>query len=71
MSDSDDRIKELIERNPNVDGEQLKEMRKLHDRLEREGIAKPRYAIVSPYARRPLRRSAARAWPSQAEGFDS
>jgi hypothetical protein len=56
MSDSDEaRIKKLVDQNPNVDARQLKEGRALLKRLEREGVGKPRYAIISPYERRPLR----------------
>jgi hypothetical protein len=55
MSASDDRqLKKLVDENPNVDGDQLAEMRTLLKRLEREGISKPGYAIVSPYERKPL-----------------
>lgn len=56
MSASDDaRIKKLVDENPSVDGVQLREMRALLKRLEREGVGKPSYAIISPYERKPLR----------------
>jgi hypothetical protein len=62
MSDSDDaRIKKLIDQNPNVDAKQLKEGRALLETLEREGVGKPRYEIVSPYERKPLRHGNRRA----------
>jgi hypothetical protein len=67
MSASEDQIKKLVENNPNVDEKQLGEMRKLHDELEREGISKPRYAIVSPYERKPLRQTAQRSWHSRSD----
>jgi hypothetical protein len=58
MSDSDDaRIKKLVDQNPKVDAAQLKEGRALLDLLEREGVGKPRYEIVSPYERKPLRKA--------------
>jgi hypothetical protein len=60
MSATEDQIKKLIADNPKVDGKQLDEMRRLHDQLEREGVAKPRYTIVSPYERKPLRHKARR-----------
>jgi hypothetical protein len=56
MSDSDDaRIKKLVKQNPNVDAAQLREGRAWLERLEREGVGKPSYEIVSPYERKPLR----------------
>jgi hypothetical protein len=56
MSDSDEaRIKKLVDQNPKVDAKQLKEGRALLKHLEREGVGKPSYGIVSPYERRPLR----------------
>lgn len=62
MSDSDEaRIKKLVDQNPNVDARQLKEGRAMLKRLEREGVSKPRYEIVSPYERRPLRKTDGRA----------
>jgi hypothetical protein len=60
------RIKKLVDENPNVDGEQLEEARALLKRLEREGVGKPRYEIVSPYERKPLRHANRRIGGPQA-----
>jgi transposase-like protein len=68
VSASDDaRIKKLVDENPNVDGGQLREMRALLKRLEREGVGKQSYAIISPYERKPLRHASRRIRGAQTD----
>ena len=45
---------ELIERNPKVDGKQLREAQELLGELRRSGVGRPSYEIESPYERRPV-----------------
>lgn len=55
MSDSENRrgsipdIEKLIEGNPNVDPDQLREAQKIAEQLHRQGVTPPGYGIASPY----------------------
>jgi hypothetical protein len=64
MSDSEspqDRIAELLAKNPRVDERQFEEAREALEALRREGVRGPTYPIISPYERRRLRAAARRA----------
>ena len=56
----DTQIRELAEGNPNVDSRQLRETAELLADLQREGVPRRQYNIVSPYERKPLKHHAKR-----------
>jgi hypothetical protein len=45
-------LDELVENNPGVDEQQVRDAQKLMDGLRRDGVDGPSYGIVSPYERR-------------------
>lgn len=54
--DQDTDLKKVIEKNPQVDADQLREAHELLTRLRRGGLDAPTYRIVSPYERRSVYR---------------
>ena len=51
------RFEELMEKNPGVDGAQMREAQELLAELRRGGVAAPSYGLVSPYERRAFQKS--------------
>jgi len=49
-------VDRLIEDNPEVNPEQLREAQELLKKLRREGVERPSYDIRAPYERRPVTR---------------
>jgi hypothetical protein len=48
-------LDDLLEKNPRVDGAQVREARELLKELREGGVGAPSYGIVSPYERRSVR----------------
>jgi hypothetical protein len=47
----------LLKKNKNVDADQVRQTQDLLEELRKHGLARPHYDLVSPYERRPSRRS--------------